>query len=90
MPGLLHDYLKLATEGKLVTRTDPRDQARLRADAEASSRRMLKAISGSALFFSGAVLTGLNVGPFYLLDASTPGLVSMAIGAWLLWRANAR
>jgi len=90
MPGLLHDYLKLATEGKLVTRTDPSEQARLRADAEASSRRMLKAISGSALFFSGAVLTGLEVGPFYLLDASTPGLVSMAIGAWLLWRANAR
>jgi ubiquinone biosynthesis protein len=90
MPGLLHDYLKLATEGKLVTKTDPRDLARFRADREASSQRLLKAISGSALFFSGAVLTGLKVGPFYLLDASTPGLVSMAIGAWLLFRANAR
>ena len=32
MPGLLHDYLKMATGGQLVTKADPRDLARLRAD----------------------------------------------------------
>jgi hypothetical protein len=51
---------------------------------------MLKAITGSALFFSGAVLTGLKTGPFTFFDVSAPGLVSMAIGAWLLFRANSR
>jgi hypothetical protein len=88
MPGLLHDYLKLATEGNLVSKVDPRDLAQFRAEERDSNRRLLKAISGSALFFSGAVLIGLEVGPWFLLKASVPGLVSMVTGAWLLVRAN--
>jgi len=90
MPGLLHDYLKLATEGNLVSKTDPRELARLRADRQESSHRILKAISGATLFFSGALLTGLEVGPSTFFAASAPGLISMIIGAWLLFRANAR
>jgi ubiquinone biosynthesis protein len=90
MPGLLHDYLKLATEGNLVSRVDPRDLAQFRAEERDSNRRLLKVISGSALFFSGALLTGLKVGPWFLFEASVPGLVSMVIGAWLLIRANSQ
>jgi len=90
MPGLLHDYLKLATEGNLVTRTDPQELGRIRADRQESGHRLLKAITGSSLFFSGAILIGLKAGPFYFFEISTPGLVSMAIGAWLLLRANKR
>jgi len=90
MPGLLHDYLKLATEGKLVTKTDPRELDRLQKDQHKANRRLLWAISGSALFFSGSVLTGFQVGPFFLVNASSPGIVAMALGAWLLFRANAR
>jgi ubiquinone biosynthesis protein len=88
MPGLLHDYLKLATEGNLVSRVDPRDLTRIRAEERDSNRRLLKVISGSALFFSGALLIGLKAGPWFLIEASVPGLVSMVIGAWLLIRAN--
>ena len=88
MPGLLHDYLKLATEGNLVSKVDPRDLAQIQAEERNSNRRLLKVISGSALFFSGALLIGLKAGPWFLLEASVPGLVSMVIGAWLLVRAN--
>jgi hypothetical protein len=33
-------------------------------------------------------LIGLQAGPWFLYEASVPGLVSMVIGAWLLIRAN--
>jgi ubiquinone biosynthesis protein len=88
MPGLLHDYLKLATEGKLVSRTDPRELARLREDRRQSSNLLRRAISGAALFFGGAILTGFEVGPQYGVEASAPGLACMAVGAWLLFRSK--
>jgi ubiquinone biosynthesis protein len=88
MPGLLHDYLKQATEGKLVTRIDSRDLEQLRREERDSNRRSLRGSSGGALFFSGALLTGLEVGPWFLSGLSAAGLVTMAIGAVLLLRAH--
>ena len=87
MPGLLHDYLKLATAGKLVTRLDPRDLEQSRRSEADSSRRAVRATSGGALFFSGALLTGLEVGPWFVYGLSLPGLTAMAVGAVLLLRA---
>ena len=88
MPGLLHDYLKQATEGKLVTRIDSRDLEQLRREERDSNRRSLRATSGGALFFGGALLTGLEVGPWFLAGLSAGGLAAMAIGALLLIRAH--
>jgi len=88
MPGLLHDYLKLATEGKLVSKVDPRDLEKIQGEERDSNRRLLRVISGSSLFFSGAILIGMQAGPWFLWETSVPGLVSMTIGAWLLIRAN--
>jgi ubiquinone biosynthesis protein len=90
MPGLLHDYLKQATEGKLVSKVDPRDLDQFRAVESESSRRQLRAITGSSLFFSGAVLLGLEVGPWFFRGYSVPGLLAMLVGAWLMFRANRR
>jgi len=90
MPGLLHDYLKQATEGNLVTRIDSQDLARLQANQEDSDRRNLRAISGGALLVTSALLTGLEVGPWYLGDLPVTGLVSGLLGAWLLFRAHKR
>ena len=70
MPGLLHDYLQQATEGKLVTRIDSRDLQELRRDEKEAERRSLRATSGGALFFSGALLTGLEVGPWFVSGLS--------------------
>jgi ubiquinone biosynthesis protein len=90
MPGLLHDYLKQATNGNLITRLDPGDLESLRKSESESNRRSVRAISGSALFFSGAVMLGFEVGPWYLFKASVPGLLSMTVGAWMLFRAHLR
>ena len=90
MPGLLHDYLKQATEGNLVTRIDSLDLARLQANQEDSDRRTLRAISGGALLVTSALLTGLEVGPWYLGGLPVTGLVSGLLGAWLLFRAHKR
>jgi ubiquinone biosynthesis protein len=88
MPGLLHDYLKLATEGKLVSKVDPRDLERFCEEERNSSRRLTLTISGSALFFSGAILLGFEVGPWQLFGLSAPGLLSLVTGAWLMLRAG--
>ncbi|MBT8046922.1 MAG: ubiquinone biosynthesis regulatory protein kinase UbiB [Xanthomonadales bacterium] len=88
MPGLLHDYLKLATEGKLISKTDPRELARIQAEQRAASRRIVRVVSGAALFFSGATMAGLEVGPWFFYGGSAAGLVSMVVGAWLLIQAN--
>ena len=71
-------------------RVDPRDLAQFRVEERDSNRRMLRVISGSALFFSGALLIGLKAGPWYLFEASVPGLVSMVVGVWLLIRGNSQ
>jgi hypothetical protein len=52
------------------------------------NRRKILAISGSSMFFSGALLIGFEVGPWYLFDASVPGLIAMVWGAWHLIRAH--
>jgi len=67
---------------------DPRDLARFRAGESASTRRKIQAISGSSLFFSGALLIGFEIGPWYLFDASVPGLIAMVWGAWHLIKAH--
>jgi ubiquinone biosynthesis protein len=90
MPGLLYDYLKQATEGKLLSRVDPRDLEAYRREERASGHRLRAAISGGALFFSGALLTGLEAGPWRLFGLSTPGLLFLLIGAWLMIRAQRR
>ena len=88
MPGLLHDYLKQATTGNLKTRIDPADLADLRNADRQGRRALTRAISGGALFFSGAVLAALDAGPWFLGGISAPGLVLAVAGAWLMLKAN--
>ena len=88
MPGLLYDYLKQATEGKLVSRISEADLIRLHKADESISRKSVRAISGAGLFFGGAVLTGLDVGPWHLFDLSVAGMLSLVAGTWLLVKAN--
>jgi ubiquinone biosynthesis protein len=88
MPGLLYDYLKQATEGKLVSRIDSRDLEQLRQNEERANRRSVRSISGAGLFFGGAVLVGLEAGPWMVSGVSLAGLAPLVIGAWLLIRAN--
>ena len=87
MPALVYDYLKQATDGKLISRIDREDLEQMKKVEEDSSRRNARSIGGAALFFSGALMIGMDVGPWYLKQASVPGLLSVVAGAWLLTRA---
>jgi ubiquinone biosynthesis protein len=88
MPGLLHDYLVQATNGELTSRINPRDLQTLRDDRRDARRRETRAISGAGLLICGAVLTGLEVGPWMVADISLGGAAVLLIGAWLSLRAN--
>jgi len=88
MPGLLHDYLKQATEGNLVTRIDSKDLANLQASQADSRTSYLRATSGAALLVTGALLTGQGVGPWFWGEYSVLGVVSSLVGVILLLRAH--
>ena len=88
MPGLLHEYLKQATTGQLGSRIASEDLARLRKDLENSRRQSHAAIAGAAVLLSGAVLTGLDAGPWQWFGYSALGLCMLVLGAWLLLRAR--
>lgn len=90
MPGLLHDYLRQATSGQLRSQIASNDLERLHDDLRRSRQGTLGAISGSGLLLSGAILTGMDAGPWHWLGFSTIGLIPLVLGGWMLARAYRR
>ncbi len=88
MPGLIHDYLTQATTGQLHSNIDSTDLARLRDELDVSHRKTLRAISGSGLMLTGAILIGLEAGSWRWFGMSSLGLVILVTGAWQLLRAH--
>ena len=89
MPGLLHDYLKMATRGQLVTRLDSDDLAELRRETEHYHRQMRRSLGAGALTVAAAVLLGLEAGPWLWNGLSVVGLVT-AVGAGVMGIRAAR
>jgi len=88
MPGLLHDYLKQATTGQLTSRLASSDLAQLRRDLSRSRHCTRRTLAGSAVLLSGAVLTGLEAGPWQWFGMSAIGLAVAFVGGWILIRAR--
>ncbi len=88
IPGLVRDYLIKANRGELTTRIASEDLARLRREHEVSHRRTLGVLSAGAVAVSGALLTGLETGPWYIGGMSAPGLGLLAIAALLFLRSR--
>ncbi|MGH6631340.1 MAG: hypothetical protein ACREB3_16560, partial [Burkholderiales bacterium] len=88
MPGLLHDYLKLATTGQLRSHINSEELARIRADLEHSRGTTQRTLIGAAVLISGAVLTGLDAGPWTWMGFSTIGIVTLLLGASMLLRSR--
>jgi ubiquinone biosynthesis protein len=87
MPGLLHDYLQQATSGRLTSKLDSSDLASLRREIEISHRRTLRVLAGAALMLTGALLLGLEAGPWRWFDLSAMGLCALIPGLFILLRA---
>jgi ubiquinone biosynthesis protein len=88
MPGLIRDYLLKATRGELTTRIASEDLSKLRAEHEISHRRTLAVLTAGAIGISGALLTGLETGPWFVAGLSVPGLVLLGLAALMLLRAR--
>ncbi|MEJ2535094.1 MAG: ubiquinone biosynthesis regulatory protein kinase UbiB [Gammaproteobacteria bacterium] len=89
MPGLIRDYLLKATRGELTTRIASDDLASLRREHELSHRRTLGVLTAGALAICGALLVGLETGPWYLGGLSGLGVALFtlaAIGFAISWR----
>jgi ubiquinone biosynthesis protein len=89
MPDLLHDYLKQATTGRLRSNIASEDLLQLRADVNQSRQQTQRTLAGSAVLICGAVLIGLEAGPWRAFGFSTMGLVTAVLGGWMLLRARA-
>jgi ubiquinone biosynthesis protein len=87
MPGLLHEYLKQATSGRLTSKLDSTDLANLRKEIETSHWRTLRVLAGASLMLTGALLLGLEAGPWRWFDLSAMGLCAMVPGIVILLRA---
>jgi ubiquinone biosynthesis protein len=86
MPGLVHDFLVRANSGQLLTHTSSEDKARSRREQKAANRKMLQVLAGGSLGIPGAILTGLETGPWFLWGYSAVGVLLLAAGVWLITR----
>ena len=87
IPGLVHDFLVKANSGQLLSQTVSEDAARSRREQIASHQKILRVLAGGALGIPGAILTAMETGPWFLWGYSVPGMVLLALGGWLIFRA---
>lgn len=85
LPGLVHDYLKMAGSGQLRTRIDSEDLAHLAGELHRHNRRLPGAMLAAGLLVSGAVLGGYQVGPLWA-GHSLPAATAVIAGVVLGWR----
>lgn len=88
LPGLIHDYLRQATSGHLVTKLDSGDLNALRQLQLNRERRRWRQYCGGIFFLSGTVLVALESGPWQLAGWSVSGVILAALGGVLMWRAR--
>lgn len=90
MPNLIREYLAKATSGELQTTIASRDLAQLRAEHAVSHRRTLGVLSAGAIGIAGALLTGLETGPWFVGGLSVLGLALLATSALIFFRSARR
>jgi ubiquinone biosynthesis protein len=90
MPNLIREYLTKATSGDLRTHIASEDLAQLRAEHAVSHRRTLGVLSAGAIGIAGALLTGLETGPWFIGGLSVPGLALFATSALIFFRSARR
>ena len=87
MPGLLHDYLKAATRGRLETRITSADLEELRLEHAEAHRRTLQALIAGGLTIAGSVLVAMETAPLAFQRWSVAGVALVAVGGWLALRS---
>jgi ubiquinone biosynthesis protein len=87
LPNLIREYLYNASRGEVRTRIASEDLAKLRQEHEISHRRTLGVLAAGAVGIAGALLTGLETGPWFVAGLSSMGLCLMLVSAWVFFRS---
>jgi len=87
MPGLIHDFLEKANSGKINSAPPPATELERHEQARAR-KQLLRAIAGGSLCISGALLVGLETGPWFAWGYSATGLLLLAAGLWEIFRSR--
>ena len=87
IPGLVHNFLVKANSGQLLTRTASEDAAKSRLEQQIARRKTLQALAGGSLSIPGAILIGMESGPWFVWGYSTVGLILLALGGWQTFKA---
>ena len=87
IPGLVHNFLVKANSGQLLTRTASEDAAKSRLEQQIARRKTLQALAGGSLSIPGAILIGMESGPWFVWGYSTFGLILLALGGWQTFKA---
>ncbi len=90
MPNLVREYLFKAARGEIRTHISSEDLASLRLEHALSHRRTLGVLSAGAIGISGATLTGMQTGPWFVGGLSVIGLAFMALSAFVFFRSARR
>ncbi len=90
LPVLIRDYLRRAAQGELRTHITSEDLAQLRAEHASAHRRTLGVLTGGAVAIAGALLTGLQTGPWFVAGLSAPGLGLLTLATIILLRSLGR
>ncbi len=86
MPGLIHDYLRLAVGGELRTRVDSAELQRLKQSYEFESRKNRKYMLTIALAVVASLLLALETGPWRLAGLSTLGIGAATLAVLSFFR----
>lgn len=87
IPGLIHDFLVKANSGQLLTRTASEDAAKSREEQRIATKKTLQALAGGSLAIPGAILVGMETGPWFVWGYSTAGLILLLLGGWQTFKA---
>ncbi|MCF6263945.1 MAG: ubiquinone biosynthesis regulatory protein kinase UbiB [Xanthomonadales bacterium] len=76
MPGLIHDYLNLATRGELRHRVESQELKALKETFEKESRRNRRYLLSASLAVVSAVFLAMETGPWRFANFSVLGLLA--------------
>jgi len=81
---LAQKLLVRAEGGQFPAHNTPEDSSNQGREPGVSRHELLQSLAGGSLSISGAVLTAMETGPWFLWGYSVPGMVLLAIGGLLV------
>lgn len=87
IPGLVQDILSNPKLG--LAQADPvtADGKHIEGRRDSQHHKELQVLAGGSLNITGAIVTAMETGPWFLWGYSVPGIAILALGTWLIFKA---